>query len=72
MLIKDICKEANIDMDELNTRTIEYFEAKISRPQYQAYIGNDKACAQLLIDCQRETLLSMLSMEGKLNLVFNK
>lgn len=71
MLIKDICKEANIDMDELNAKAIEYFEAKISRPQYKAYIGNDKACERLLIDCQREMLLSMLSQKNMLHIAFN-
>lgn len=72
MIIKDICKKANIDIEELSKKTIEYFEAKINRPQYRAYIGNDKACALLLEDCQRETLLTMLSSKGKLKMALNK
>lgn len=70
MTVKEIAKKANIPLDELLDQASKYYEAKIARPQYKAYLDNPKAQMILFEDCLKETLLSLLSTKGKLNLVY--
>ena len=70
MTIKEACKLAGIDISELLEETEQYFNAKISKPGYEEYHKNEKAKDLLYNDCLQETLLSKLSLKGKLNLAF--
>ena len=69
MTIKEAAEKANIDLDELYKRTEEYFKAKIARKEYRKYKHNTLAQKRLYEDCLSETLLSMASSKGKLNLI---
>ena len=64
MTIKEAAKKAGISLEELQEQTNEYFKAKMARKEYRKYKYN-----MLYQDCLSETLLSMASSKGKLNLI---
>lgn len=69
MTIKEAAKTAGVDFGELYTQTEEYFKAKMARKEYHKYKYNKLAQERLYADCLQETLLSMASIKGKLNLI---
>ena len=72
MTIKEVAEKANIDLCELYKQTEEYFKAKMARKEYQKYKYNTLAQKRLYEDCLSETLLSMASSKGKLNLILGE
>lgn len=72
MTIKEAAEKANIDLCELYKQTEEYFKAKMARKEYQKYKYNTLAQKRLYEDCLSETLLSMASSKGKLNLILGE
>jgi len=70
MTIKEACKIARINIDELINEASEYFELKLSNEKYAAYRDNPKAKEKLWQDCLQNTLWSKASLNNKLkNLV---
>lgn len=69
MTIKEACIKAGVDLEELYKETEEYFKAKMARKEYRKYKYNILAQKRLYEDCLSETLLSMASSKGKLNLI---
>lgn len=69
MTIKEAAKKAGISLEELQEQTNEYFKAKMARKEYRKYKHNTLAQKRLYEDCLSETLLSMASSKGKLNLI---
>lgn len=65
--VEKICNELDISIQDVIDEAQRYFEAKIARPQYEAYLSNADAQAKLYIDCYHETLLSYITIaEAKL------
>lgn len=60
--VEEVCKELNINIEEVVDEAQRYFDAKLARPQYKAYLDNLDAQAKLYIDCYRDTLLSYISV----------
>ena len=69
MTIKEACIKAGVNLEELYKETGEYFKAKMARKEYRKYKYNILAQKRLYEDCLSETLLSMASSKGKLNLI---
>ena len=69
MTIKEAAELAEVDLVELYTESEAYFKAKMARKEYHKYKYNKLAQERLYADCLQETLLSMASIKGKLNLI---
>nr|DAD87040.1 MAG TPA: hypothetical protein [Myoviridae sp. ctRRy11] len=69
MTVKEAAIKCDIDLNELEEKTTEYFKSKMARKEYRKYKYNKLVQKRLYEDCLSETLLSMASSKGKLNLI---
>lgn len=69
MTVKEAAIKCDIDLNELQERTTECFKSKMAHKEYRKYKYNKLVQKRLYEDCLSETLLSMASSKGKLNLI---
>lgn len=69
MTVKEAAIKCDIDLNELEEKTTEYFKSKMARKEYRKYKYNKLVQKHLNEDCLSETLLSMAISKGKLHLI---